>query len=82
MNKELTRDRPNIKLSKASDQTDCWTIEVDNGDYDATLVTSASDREQALLFALAIAGISVEIQSPGYFFHNQSTLILEPKMET
>ena len=68
MDSTLKRTQSKIQLHERSDSN--WLITVDNGDYDASVITASKDRNQALLFALAIAGIEVEITGKDYFYNN------------
>lgn len=74
MDDSLKRTKSKIQLHERSDGN--WLINVDNGDYDSSVITATKDRNQALLFALAIAGIEIEIVGKDYTYNN-----FEPKGE-
>lgn len=66
---KFKRRWPQITLNREH-LNDCWNLVVDCGDYDTIITSSTVNREQALIQALAIAGVSVTITDPTYKFNN------------
>lgn len=66
---KFKRRWPKIKLQRET-KTGDWSIVVDCGDYDTVVTSSTKNREQALIHALAVAGVLVEIQEPDGYLNN------------
>lgn len=66
---KFKRRWPKIKLQKET-KTGDWGIIVDCGDYNTIVTSSTKNRERALIHALAIAGVLVEIQEPNGYLNN------------
>lgn len=66
---KFKRRWPRITLDREH-PNDYWNLTVDCGDYDTIVTSSTVNREQALIQALAIAGVSVTITDPTYKFNN------------